>query len=733
MKLSLCTLALGAGLAAQGAVVIANTTLVPRLTIQSGLGVTNQIQYSANLSKDDWVVLTNLVVKQSPSWFVDAGALTAAPRVYRLVSIETDSASPSGMALIPAGSFILGDANDDNADGDAPTNTVTVSAFCLDTNLVSCALWQQVYQWATGNGYSFDNPGSGKATNHPVQAVTWHDVVKWCNARSEMEGWTPCYYTDGTLTTVYRSGDLDLGTNCVNWTGGYRMPTEAEREKAARGGVAGHRFPWPDADTIDWSRANYYADQGWLSYDVNPADGGNPAFASGEPPYTSPVGSFAANGYGLCDMAGNVTEWCWDWYDYGYYYWSPGTDPLGPDSSPLSQRVMRGGSWGGYAYWSRCANRDSQDPTATNNNFGFRCAMGMTVGVTQAITNIALVPRLAIQSDLGVTNQIQCCANLSQPNWVALTNVLVAQSPYSFVDVAAPAAAQRFYRVMGPPALSDGVIIPAGSFTMGDPLDGESDALPLHTVNVSACYMDTNLVTCALWTSVFQWATNHGYSFDHAGSGKAANHPVESIDWYDMVKWCNARSEKEGRMPAYYTDAAQTVVYRTGQVDVASASVNWIAGYRLPTEAEWVKAARGGAAGHRFPWPDADTITWSRANYYADPTYCSYDVNPTSTYNPAFSNGAFPYTSPVGSFPPNGYGLYDMAGNVWEWCWDWYDSAYYRSSPGTDPRGAEPGTYRVLRGGSWGDIAVTARCAVRACNYPTYASDGFGFRCVRGG
>jgi formylglycine-generating enzyme required for sulfatase activity len=77
---------------------------------------------------------------------------------------------------------------------------------------------------------------------------------------------------------------------------------------------------------------------------------------------------------------------------------------------------------------------------------------------------------------------------------------------------------------------------------------------------------------------------------------------VKAVDWYDCVKWCNARSELEGRIPAYYTDAMQTTVYRTGRWDVDNSSVNWNAGYRLPTEAEWEKTARGGASGQRFPW-----------------------------------------------------------------------------------------------------------------------------------
>ncbi len=273
-------------------------------------------------------------------------------------------------------------------------------------------------------------------------------------------------------------------------------------------------------------------------------------------------------------------------------------------------------------------------------------------------------------------------------------------------------------------------LIPAGSFTMGDSLDGNSSALPLHTVYVSAFYMDKYEVTKALWDDVYNWAITHGYSFDYAGSGKAANHPVQTIDWYDSVKWCNARSEKEGRTPAYYSSAAQTTVYRSGQVNVDNSWVKWNMGYRLPTEAESEKAARGGASGQRFPWTDANTITHSRANYYSYSGY-AYDISPTRDFHPTFNDGVYPYTSPVGYFAPNGYGLYDMAGNVWEWCWDWY--GLYSSGSQTDPRGPTGGSYRVFRGGSWfTDIGISCRTANRGYGViPSIRYDFIGFRSVR--
>jgi formylglycine-generating enzyme required for sulfatase activity len=354
------------------------------------------------------------------------------------------------------------------------------------------------------------------------------------------------------------------------------------------------------------------------------------------------------------------------------------------------------------------------------------------------IEDIALVPRLTIRSELGVTNVIEYAEALATNQWHVLTNLVVTNTPYFVVDLTGQST-QRFYRVVIPGDTNTFIgmaLIPVGSFTMGDNLDGDTNALPLHTVYVSGFYMDKYLVTKALWDSVYVWALAHGYGFDNAGLGKAANHPVQRVNWYDVVKWCNARSEKEGRVWAYYTDAAQTKVYRTGQVDVQNDWVKWNAGYRLPTEAEWEKAARGGASGHRFPW--GDTITHNQANYWSywsgGKPYYSYDLNPTEGFHPSYDNGPYPYTSPVESFAPNGYGLYDMAGNVWEWCWDWYGS--YSSGSQTDPRGPsgptpEWGSYRVDRGGGWYNFANNCRVAYRFISWPGDVNISFmGFRSV---
>ena len=281
----------------------------------------------------------------------------------------------------------------------------------------------------------------------------------------------------------------------------------------------------------------------------------------------------------------------------------------------------------------------------------------------------------------------------------------------------------------------DMVLIPAGTFMMGATTnvghETISDAEPQHTVYVSAFYMDKDEVSSNLWREVYTWATGKGYTFANAGSGKTNDHPVHTVNWFDAIAWCNARSQRDGFSPCF-TNADGT--FYTNSTVAFAGGCNWTAGgYRLPTEAEWEKAARGGTANQRFPWSDANTIQHARANYSASPATYTYDTSPTTGYHPA--SGSSPRTMTVGSFAPNGYGLYDMAGNVFEWCWDWYNSSYYSGSPGMDPTGPASGTSRVLRGGSWATYPFYARCADRSSGgyvYPGDAYDYVGFRCARG-
>ena len=360
---------------------------------------------------------------------------------------------------------------------------------------------------------------------------------------------------------------------------------------------------------------------------------------------------------------------------------------------------------------------------------------------TAQVTNLGIAPapggRSVLYWPVSSTNYVvQTTANLVTPNWVTASNAITVNAVT--VTNSAPAG---YFRLLATTNTTAGmVLIPAGSFTMGNYIFGFNtatndpditDANPTN-VYVSAFYMDTNLVSYGQWTNVSAYATSHGYNFVNAGLGKnsATNQPVQTVDWFDSVKWCNARSQQAGLTPVYYTDAGFTQVFTNGEPATVYQNLA-VNGYRLPTEAEWEKAARGGSAGNRFPW--GNSISESQANYYGATASYSYDLGPNG-YNAVGSvGGTSPATSPVGSFAPNGYGLYDMAGNVLEWCGDWYGTPYGQPTT-NNPTGAGPGSgFRVLRGGNWNDNAYYARCACRVnYGYPNLAYVSIGFRCVRG-
>jgi formylglycine-generating enzyme required for sulfatase activity len=274
--------------------------------------------------------------------------------------------------------------------------------------------------------------------------------------------------------------------------------------------------------------------------------------------------------------------------------------------------------------------------------------------------------------------------------------VVVATPPVTPAQPAAPRPAATTER----PVPSDMVRIQGGSFLMGSLASEASrdDDEVQHRVTVSGFYLGKYEVTQKEYQAVM--GTN-------PSNWKGDNLPVEQVSWFDAVEYCNKRSQREGLTVAY-------TISGTGD----SRTVTWnrsANGYRLPTEAEWEYACR---AGTTTPFSTGSNTTTNQANYNGNNPY---NGNAKGTYREK--------TTAVGSFAANAWGLYDMHGNVYEWCWDWYGS--YASGNQTDPMGASLGTYRVFRGGSWNGNGQYLRSAFRGYRTPSYRYINLGFRFLR--
>jgi formylglycine-generating enzyme required for sulfatase activity len=235
--------------------------------------------------------------------------------------------------------------------------------------------------------------------------------------------------------------------------------------------------------------------------------------------------------------------------------------------------------------------------------------------------------------------------------------------------------------------------------------------------------------TYELWYEVKQWAVVNGYTFanggreGHDGTDGAAPttdklEPVTQINWWDVIVWCNAYSEMSGKMPVY-KNSGSVIRDSTDAAACNGAVIDPDAnGYRLPTEAEWEYAARGGG----MPDPSG-TFAYMWAGTNTD----------TALVNYAWYDSKGGATHPVGKKTANGLGLHDMNGNVWEWCWDWYGNISTPGTAETDPAGPGPGMFwiRMIRGG--GLVNPAPFCTVSFRNYsryPFYMSNDLGFRVV---
>ncbi len=257
---------------------------------------------------------------------------------------------PDRMVYVPGGTFTMGDTHGVGLPEELPTHSVTLDPFYIGKYEVTQAEWQAVM----GSNPAHD---CGVGYNYPVYLVSWYAVLKYCNLRSKAEGLNPVYSISGTTNPAYwgevpNSDNAAWNAAICDWSAnGYRLPTEAEWEYAARGATNAPDYLYSGSDEVD--TVAWYWDN-WGE----------------EHRTTHAVGELAPNGIGAHDMSGNVWEWCWDWYSGDYYGSSPGVNPTGPGSGLY--RLIRGGNWYIHAFASRVSFRGAYDPYYSLNLHGFR-------------------------------------------------------------------------------------------------------------------------------------------------------------------------------------------------------------------------------------------------------------------------------------------------------------------------------------------------------------------------
>ncbi len=689
----------------------------------------------------------------------------------------TTTSTPSGFVLVQSGTYTMGSSN--GKSDELPLHSVTLSSYYLSKTEVTQGQYKAVMVTNPSNFNSVGDDG-------PVEQVAWYDCINYCNKLSIKEGKNPCYSISGnTNPSSWTSGTIV----CDFTAQGYRLPTEAEWEYAARGGNKSAGFTYSGSNTLNdvaWNNSN---------------SGGT----------THLVGIKTANELGINDMSGNVLEWCWDWYDS--YSSTSQTNPAGASSG--SYRVLRGGCWNDGVNYCRSSDRNlNYLPTSFNNGFGFRLVLSngtapntptlqspstgaIDVNLSPTLTwnaNSDAVNSYTLQvstsnsftslifSDSSLTSvskQITGLANSTMYYWRVNAKNSYGTSPWSSIynfttvgiapstptlatpennaiDITLPpmiswnastdavtytlqvstsssftsfifndstltSVSQQisglanstiyYWRVNAKNSYgtsswssvwsfttiksntpSGFVFVAGGTFIMGDTLTGT----PFHSVTLSSYYISKTELTQGQWVSVMG---SNPSLFTSVGN----NAPVEKVTWFDCINYCNKLSLLEGKTPCY------SIAGNTAPSDWTSGTVvcDFSAkGYRLPTEAEWEFAAKGGnkSAGYKYSGSNTmDSVSWN-------------------TYNSGNT------THVVSTKKANELGISDMSGNVQEWCWDWYGA--YSSASLTNPTGIANGTSRMLRGGSWYNDEINCLPGNRYKNAPDNIVSKAGFRLV---
>ena len=588
------------------------------------------------------------------------------------------------LVLIPPGEFMMGspDSDTEAAGEEKPQHRVRISQlFYLGKYLVT----QEEYQRVAGaNPSEFAATGSQKdkvagqdTERFPVENVSWVGAVGFCRKLADM------------------SEENTAGRT-------YRLPSEAQWEYACRAGNTGCYGFSSGSNAIakerDENALSHYA---W--------------FRNNWAAHTQMVGAARPNAWGLFDMHGNVWEWCQDWFDKNYYANSPADDPPGPAGG--SFRMHRGGCIICTAWQARSAARHYNSPEDHSYFVGFRVSL---------VVPDAAAERAKMSGGNGAAGLSGASPAVPSNNDQQRTRLPVVGSfvgadgnwklpPGAPPPAVAPFDAKKakehqdgWAKHLGVPVeLTNSIgmkllLIPPGEFQMGSPKELIEEELkafagdqwrpprlpgegPIHRVRVTRpFYLGMYHATQEEYDRVMgynpSWFSATGSGKDNLGGRDTKRFPVECVAWDDAVEFCRKLSNLPEEKSARHT-------------------------YHLPTEAQWEYACRAGSTG-RY------SFTLGR-----NATSKKQDENALSDYG-WFNSNSDGRTHAVGEKLPSAWGLYDMHGNVWQWCQDWYDREYYANAPTDDPGGPPRRLHRVDRGGTWHDPAGDSRSAYRTFNEP---------------
>jgi formylglycine-generating enzyme required for sulfatase activity len=523
-------------------------------------------------------------------------------------------------------------------------------------------------------------PAGCDTKRHPVEMISWDDAAEFCRRLSSLPA--------------------ECGAKRS-----YRLPSEAEWEYACRAGTTTY---WHFGDDPAGLR-----DAAWFSRNA----GG----------MTHPVGEKRPNAWGLCEMYGNVNQWCRDWYRRDEYQHAPPSDPGGPPAG--RDRVLRGGYWANYAYLCRSARRNWLNPSVRHPHNGIRAVadIPMPPGILRPPSRSETADQRTAPG--AVASAVPTGPDSKTPVAGRQSSVPPTAGP-SMSTAAAVQVQRQWAEHLGLPVSGTNsigmplVLIPPGEFDMGSTpeetawavdlggkskeyksyLDRAPSEAPRHRVRITRpFYLGTYAVTQAEYEKVVGVNPSTFTSRQLAASafrpplpveqvkyrsdvGKrmadkdTSRHPAEMVSWEEAAEFCRILSA----MPA--EQAAQRV-------------------YRLPTEAEWEYACRAGTTTHWYCGDDEAALA----------QYAWLNANAGGT------------THPVGEKLPNAWGLYDLYGNVSQWCADWFGADYYKQSPPSDPTGPPTGAGRLHRGGSYHNSRYY-RSAYRPSDGPATRAVGIGFR-----